>query len=139
MLSPGQRHRLNVEMRQKIEKQQAVAIADGESMHLQARAVDRDAARLKGLTMAERTEIKKREFLPNYLPTAQRYLDEGKVYKNPIFSYCVVWLFDTGDFQQGLDWARPCHTFGVRHVTGADVQTLGLRGQCGGGNIKNTQ
>lgn len=43
MLSPGQRHRLKVEMRQQTEKQQAVAIADGESMHLQARAVDRDA------------------------------------------------------------------------------------------------
>lgn len=104
-LSPGQRHRLKIEMRQKLDQQQAVAIADGESMHLQARAVDRDAARLKGMTMAERTEIKKQEFLPNYLPTAQRYLDEKKVYKNPIFSFCVVWLFDTGDFQKGLDWA----------------------------------
>ena len=106
MLSPGQRHRLKVEMQQKLEQQQAIVIADGESMHLQARAVDRDAARLKGMTMAERTEIKKREFLPNYLPTAQRYLDDGKVYKNPIFAYCVVWLFDVGEFQQGLDWAE---------------------------------
>ncbi len=33
MLSPGQRHRLKVEMRQKLEQQQAVAIADGESMY----------------------------------------------------------------------------------------------------------
>ncbi|EMU8999189.1 terminase [Providencia rettgeri] len=105
MLSPGQRHRLKVEMRQKLEQQQAVAIADGESMHLQARAVDKDAARLKGMTNAERTEIKRQEFLPNYLPTAQRYLDDGKIYKNPIFAYCVVWLFDVGEFQQGLDWA----------------------------------
>ncbi len=105
MLSPGQKHRLNVEMQQKLEQQQAIVIADGESMHLQARAVDRDAARLKGMTMAERKEIKKREFLPNYLPTAQGYLDDGKIYKNPIFAFCIVWLFDVGEFQQGLDWA----------------------------------
>ncbi|WP_252407526.1 phage terminase small subunit, partial [Escherichia coli] len=40
-----------------------------------------------------------------YLPTAQRYLDEGEVYQNPIFVYCVIWLFDVGEFDTGLDWA----------------------------------
>ncbi|WP_340619131.1 phage terminase small subunit, partial [Xenorhabdus entomophaga] len=57
------------------------------------------------LTTAERVEMKRRELLPNYLPTAQRYLDEGEVYSNPIFVYCVIWLFDIGEFDQGLDWA----------------------------------
>ncbi|MBD1229332.1 phage terminase small subunit [Xenorhabdus griffiniae] len=106
MLSPAQRHRAEVALRQKLARQQAVAIADGASMHLQARAIEQDVKRLRGLlTTAERVEMKRRELLPNYLPTAQRYLDEGEVYSNPIFVYCVIWLFDIGEFDQGLDWA----------------------------------
>ncbi|MCP9267833.1 phage terminase small subunit [Xenorhabdus sp. XENO-1] len=106
MLSPVQRHRAAVELRQKLARQQAVAIADGASMHLQARAIERDVKRLRELlTTAERVEMKKRELLPNYLPTAERYLAEGEVYHNPIFVYCVIWLFDIGEFSQGLDWA----------------------------------
>ncbi|CDL87212.1 phage terminase small subunit [Xenorhabdus cabanillasii] len=106
MLSPAQRHRAAVELRQKLARQQAVAIADGASQHLQARAIEQDVRRLRQLTTtAERVEMKRRELLPNYLPTAQRYLDEGEVYRNPIFAYCVIWLFDIGEFAQGLDWA----------------------------------
>ncbi|OTA14716.1 terminase [Xenorhabdus vietnamensis] len=106
MLSPAQRHRAAVELRQKLERQQAVAIADGASMHLQARAIEQDVKRLRQLTLtAEKVELKRHELLPNYLPTAQRYLDEGEVYSNPIFACCVIWLFDIGEFSQGLDWA----------------------------------
>ncbi|MEQ1967592.1 phage terminase small subunit [Xenorhabdus nematophila] len=106
MLSPAQRHRAAVELRQKVARQQAVAIADGASMHLQARALEQDIKRLRQLTLtAERVEMKRQELLPNYLPTAQRYLDEGDVYRNPIFAHCIIWLFDIGDFDKGLDWA----------------------------------
>ncbi|WP_081861934.1 phage terminase small subunit [Photorhabdus australis] len=105
MLSPVQRHRAAVELRQKLERQQAVAIADGASMHLQARAIGQDVKRLHGLPTADKVEIKRRELLPNYLPTAERYLAEGEVYRNPIFAHCVIWLFDIGEFAQGLDWA----------------------------------
>lgn len=106
MLSPAQRHRASVELRQKLEQQQAVTIADGASMHLQARAIERDVKRLREQpTTADRVEMKKRELLPAYLPTAERYLSEGEVYRNPIFAYCTIWLFDVGDFDKGLDWA----------------------------------
>ncbi|QBY41992.1 phage terminase small subunit [Arsenophonus nasoniae] len=107
MLSPAQRHRAEVELRQKLERQQAVSIADGASMHLQARAIERDVKRLRAQpTTADRVEMKRRELLPTYLPTAERYLSEGEVYRNPIFAYCVIWLFDVGDFDKGLDWAE---------------------------------
>lgn len=106
MLSPAQRHRLDVEVKQKLERQEAVTIADGASMHLQARAIERDVKRLRELpTTADRIEMKKRELLPAYLPTAERYLSEGEVYRNPIFAYCTIWLFDVGAFDKGLDWA----------------------------------
>ncbi|MGV7960367.1 phage terminase small subunit [Photorhabdus tasmaniensis] len=106
MLSPAQRHRAAIELRQKLARQQAVAIAEGASMHLQARAIEQDIKRLRQLALtAERVEMKKRELLPNYLPTAERYLAEGEIYRNPIFAYCVIWLFDIGDFAKGLDWA----------------------------------
>lgn len=106
MLSPAQRHRQKIEMQQKLEQRQAIAIADGESMHLQARAIERDVKRLRALNQTyERVAMKRDELLPMYLPTAQRYLDEGEVYQNPIFVYCVIWLFDVGEFDKGLDWA----------------------------------
>ncbi|MEX9884417.1 terminase, partial [Providencia rettgeri] len=65
MLSPAQRHRQAVELRQKLERQEAVTIADGASMHLQARAIERDVKRLREQpTTADRVEMKKRELLP---------------------------------------------------------------------------
>lgn len=106
MLSPAQRHRRNVEIKLQLERQQAISIKDGESMHLQARAIERDVKRLRALNQTyERVAMKREELLPMYLPTAQRYLDEGEVYQNPIFVYCVIWLFDVGEFDKGLDWA----------------------------------
>ncbi|MEQ5074843.1 phage terminase small subunit [Providencia alcalifaciens] len=106
MLSPAQRHRKAVELRQKLEQKQAITLADGVSMHLQARAIEQDVKRLREQpTTASRVEMKKRELLPAYLPSAERYLAEGDVYRNPIFTYCVIWLFDVGDFDKGLDWA----------------------------------
>ncbi len=106
MLSPAQRHRRNVEIKLQLERQQAISIKDGESMHLQARAIERDVKRLRSLNQTyERVAMKREELLPMYLPTAKRYLEEGEVYQNPIFVYCVIWLFDVGEFDNGLDWA----------------------------------
>ncbi|HHX7278774.1 TPA: phage terminase small subunit, partial [Yersinia enterocolitica] len=39
------------------------------------------------------------------LPTVERYLEGGIAHANPAFAWCVVWLFDVGNFDQALDWA----------------------------------
>ncbi|MEX6369624.1 hypothetical protein AB6F62_16595 [Providencia huaxiensis] len=97
MPSPAQRHRQAVELRQ-LERQEAVTIADGASMHLQARAIERDVKRLREQpTTADRVEMKKRELLLALAPTAERYLSEG-VYRNPILLTAIVWLSMLWDF-----------------------------------------
>lgn len=50
--------------------------------------------------------------LPKWLPIVEAYLTERKekahektVSDHPIFAYCTVWLFDSGDFARGLEFA----------------------------------
>ena len=31
-----------------------------------------------------------------------------RVYQNPILVYCIIWLFDTGQFEMALRWADIC-------------------------------
>ncbi|AJJ67085.1 phage terminase small subunit [Yersinia pseudotuberculosis] len=77
-----------------------------ESLHLQLLSLEKDVKRLGVLPrVADKIELKARELLPKWLPYAERYLKAGKVYQYPVFGYCVVWLFDTGDIDKALDWA----------------------------------
>lgn len=103
-LSPAQRHNARLQTEQQLTRCQP--ITGGHSLHLQIQALERDVVRLRDLPMtSDRVEMKRRELLPRWLPTVQAYLDSGETYQHPIFSYCVVWLFDVEEFDQGLDWA----------------------------------
>ncbi|WP_145560926.1 phage terminase small subunit [Yersinia mollaretii] len=102
-LSPAQRHTAMIEAQRKLNNHEA--LAGVASMHLQKRAIDNDAQRLHGLTMAEKVQLKRRELLPRWLPSVEAYLAAGEVYSNPVFTYCIAWLFDVGDFDPALDWA----------------------------------
>lgn len=103
-LSPAQRHNARLQTEQQLTRCQP--IIGGHSLHLQIQALERDVVRLRDLPMtSDRVDMKRRELLPRWLPTVQAYLDSGETYQHPIFSYCVVWLFDVEEFDQGLDWA----------------------------------
>ncbi|WP_038900387.1 phage terminase small subunit [Dickeya dadantii] len=103
-LSPAQRHNARMYAEQQLSRCQAVS--GDHSLHVQLRALENDVARLRSQpTLRDRVEMKRRELLPRWLPTVQRYLDSGEVYQNKVFAYCVVWLFDVEEFDQGLAWA----------------------------------
>ncbi|MEH0833303.1 phage terminase small subunit [Pectobacterium cacticida] len=103
-LSPAQRHSARLKAEQQLSRCQP--ITGGHSLHLQIRALEKDIERLRRLPMtSDRVDMKRRELLPRWLPTVQAYLDSGEVYQHPIFSYCVIWLFDVDEFDQALDWA----------------------------------
>ncbi|CAM3633371.1 phage terminase small subunit [Yersinia ruckeri] len=102
-LSPAQRHTAMIEAQRKLDNQQA--LAGSVSMHLQKMAISHDAERLRGLTRVEKTRLKSQELLPRWMPTVEQYLSDGEVYSNPVFAYCIVWLFDIGDFDRALAWA----------------------------------
>lgn len=104
-LSPAQRHTRRIEMESQLARQEAITSAT--SLHMQLLALNEDIARLQSQpTIADRIELKRNEMLPRWMPTVQEYLDGGKVYRNPVFAWCVIWLFDVGDLEQALDWAE---------------------------------
>ncbi|HFH3794174.1 TPA: phage terminase small subunit [Yersinia enterocolitica] len=112
-LSPAQRHTARIQAERKLNNHEA--LAGVASMHLQKMAIDNDAQRLHGLTLAEKVQLKRRELLPRWLPSVETYLSAGEVYSNPVFTYCIAWLFDVGDFDQALDWADIA--IGQRQIT----------------------
>ncbi|MBE5254164.1 phage terminase small subunit [Mixta mediterraneensis] len=103
-LSPAQRHSQRIAMQQQLARLEAINTAD--SLHMQIQEIEADVVRLRSLDMtADRVEMKRDVLLPKWLPTVESYLELGKVYANPVFAWCVIWLFDVGQFDQALDWA----------------------------------
>lgn len=103
-LSPAQRHSQRVAMQQQQARLEEVNTTA--SLHLQMQEIMEDVAVLRSLdTTAERVAMKRDVLLPKWKPTVESYLELGRVYANPVFAYCVVWLFDVGEFDQALDWA----------------------------------
>ncbi len=104
-LSPCQRHRQRIQAAKSLERHEALS-ASPDSLHLLLRELDNDLLRLSELpNIAEKVELKREDLLPRWLPTVERYLASGVVHENPVFAWCVVWLFDVGNFDQALDWA----------------------------------
>ena len=82
------------------------ATASPDSLHIQLIALEQDVEHLRALApKRDRIAMKRDVLLPKWQPIAQRYLDGGKVFQNPVFSYCVVWLFDTDELGKALEWA----------------------------------
>jgi hypothetical protein len=52
-----------------------------------------------------RQQLKRDELLPKYLDYVQRYRDSGLSFPNSVVTQVLVWLFDTEQFEAGLDLA----------------------------------
>lgn len=57
-------------------------------------------------TLAERTEYKRLQFLPKFLPLVEEYFKAGEHYQNDVIGYCLMYLFDTGALAEGLALAE---------------------------------
>ncbi|UZT19502.1 phage terminase small subunit [Pasteurella multocida] len=53
-------------------------------------------------TLELRAEHKRNRFLPKWLPFVDEYLEKKAVYQNDYFAYCIIYLFDVGDFDKAL-------------------------------------
>ncbi|WP_458118775.1 phage terminase small subunit [Mannheimia haemolytica] len=63
-------------------------------------------------TLAEREEYKRAIFLPKWLPLAHEYFTKGATYQNDVVGYCIMYLFDVGDFEQGITLAEQAQADG---------------------------
>ncbi|WP_422422355.1 phage terminase small subunit [Pseudomonas sp. GZD-222] len=69
-------------------------------------ALDQDLERLsatKGL--ASKQDLKRDELLPKYQEYVQRYAASGLVMPNRVLVCVMIWLFDTAEFDDGLELA----------------------------------
>lgn len=65
-----------------------------------------DLERISRIDSREQRQLLKRdELLPKYLEYVQRYRESGLNYPNPVLAYVLVWLFDTAQFEQGMELA----------------------------------
>ena len=94
----------------------AVAYSPGEAlsspanarkhMLLQEAALDQDLERLSAIKgLAGRQSLKRDELLPKYQEYVQRYCESGMNFPNRVLVQVMVWLFDTEQFEDGLELA----------------------------------
>lgn len=70
-------------------------------------ALQVDLERLSGFNSLEQRQILKRdELLPKYMEYVGRYRESGLNFPNQVLMYVVIWLFDTAEFEQGLELAE---------------------------------
>ena len=73
---------------------------------LQEAALDQDLERLSAIKgLAGRQALKREELLPKYQDFIQRYMESGLVMPNRVLVQVMVWLFDTEQFEDGLELA----------------------------------
>jgi len=70
-------------------------------------ALAQDLERIGAINSRElRQQLKRDELLPKYLDYVQRYRDSGLSFPNSVVMQVLVWLFDTEQFEAGLDLAN---------------------------------
>ena len=73
---------------------------------LQEAALDQDLLRLSDLkNLASKQSLKRDELLPKYQDYVQRYCASGLSFPNRVLVQVMVWLFDTEQFEDGLELA----------------------------------
>jgi hypothetical protein len=70
-------------------------------------ALVQDLERVSAINSRElRQQLKRDELLPKYQDYVQRYRDSGLSFPNSVVMQVLVWLFDTVQFEAGLDLAN---------------------------------
>lgn len=75
-------------------------------LKLMQAALAQDLDRISALNSREdRQTLKRNELLPKYLDYVHRYRESGLNHANPVVMQVMVWLFDTRQFDTGLELA----------------------------------
>lgn len=75
-------------------------------LKLMETALAGDLERLSAINSLElRQQLKREELLPKYCDYVRRYRESGLNYPNPVLMQVLVWLFDTEQFEEGLELA----------------------------------
>lgn len=87
--------------------QKAVVAKHGSDYSVLQIALKNDVNKIRALpTLEMRAEEKRTKFLPHWLPFTEDYFQKDEVYQNDIVGYCIIYLFDVGDFDSALSLAE---------------------------------
>ncbi|WGE32546.1 terminase endonuclease subunit [Actinobacillus genomosp. 2] len=87
--------------------QKAVVAKHGSDYSVLQIALKNDVNKIRALpTLEMRAEEKRSKFLPHWLPFVEDYFKKGEIYQNDIVGYCIVYLFDVGNFDSALSLAE---------------------------------
>lgn len=76
-----------------------------QSLHLLLTELDNDLLRLKALTrIDDKITLKREELIPKYRKSVAVYLSSDALFKNKLFSYMVVWMFDIEELETAIAW-----------------------------------
>ncbi|AJO81028.1 phage terminase small subunit [Pseudomonas sp. MRSN 12121] len=76
-------------------------------LQLMLSALDVDLDRISAINSRDdRQRLKRDELLPKYSDYVTRYRESGLNYPNPVLMQVLVWLFDTVQFEEGLELAN---------------------------------
>lgn len=79
--------------------------ASPDSLQLQLTEFANDRQSLKQFNaIADKVTHKRDVLMPKWRPIAEAFLSSGEHYENPIFSTLILWLFDIGEIELGIDW-----------------------------------
>ncbi len=74
---------------------------------LQEAALDQDLERLSAINgLAGKQALKRDELLPKYQDYVQRYCESGLNFPNRVLVQVMIWLFDTEEFDDGMELAH---------------------------------
>ncbi|WP_392551229.1 phage terminase small subunit [Orbus wheelerorum] len=105
VLSPFQQHRERIRMM--VQNKTSTLVDAPSSVHILNIELEQDIDFLRKnfVNTEDRIEYKRTVLLPKWQPKADQYLKEGKIYQNSIFVHCIIWLFDTEQFDLAIEWA----------------------------------
>ncbi|KMN09062.1 phage terminase small subunit [Pseudomonas helleri] len=77
------------------------------NLMLQEAALDQDLERLSAINgLAGKQALKRDELLPKYQDYVQRYCESGLNFPNRVLVQVMIWLFDTEEFDDGMELAH---------------------------------
>lgn len=75
-------------------------------LKLMEAGLEADLVRISEINSRElRRQLKLNELLPRYEEYVQQYRDSGLSFPNSVLMYVLVWLFDTAQFEKGVELA----------------------------------
>ncbi|WP_420588204.1 phage terminase small subunit [Bacterioplanoides sp.] len=75
---------------------------DYDQFQLLVNSLETDLKRLSGLSPGDKDKLKQDELIPKYISVAQKYIEEGESYRNPVLVEVIIMMLDVGQIPEAM-------------------------------------